>query len=358
MFYFWQMTKSDLKFTKTLINWYLQNKRDLPWRSTKDPYAIWLSEIILQQTRVAQGLPYFNRFLTEFPTVKKLAQASEDKILKLWQGLGYYSRARNLHQTAKYIVSHYNEVFPSDYESLVKLKGVGDYTASAIASICFSIPQAVVDGNVYRVLSRYFGVETPIDTTIGKKQFKALAQQVIDINKPGIFNQAIMEFGARYCVPKNPDCKNCIFSESCWALQYGKVAALPKKSLKQKIKKRYFNYLVFLSNDNFTVIKQRTENDIWQQLYDFPLLETSKKINKNYLLNSNFKHYTENLVSIALFNKEPIIHKLSHQYLITYFWIIQTPTINNVPGKILLDDVKKYPVPVLVANFINRFFKN
>jgi A/G-specific adenine glycosylase len=355
------MTETHSKFTKTLIKWYLQNKRNLPWRNTKDPYTIWLSEIILQQTRVAQGLPYYNTFINEFPTVTHLAAASEDKILKLWQGLGYYSRARNLHQTAKYIVSHYNGVFPKEYKSLLALKGVGDYTASAIASICFNAPEAVVDGNVYRVLSRYFGIETPIDTTVGKKQFKVLAQSLIEKDNPGVFNQSLMEFGARYCVPANPDCQHCIFSDSCWALQHNKVTTLPKKSLKQKIKKRYFNYLVIVSEDNHTIIKQRQEKDIWQQLYEFPLIETTKKITKKDLLKTKaYRQYCdqEKDLSVTLFNTTPIVHKLSHQHLITFFWIIQKPTINHLEGKILLSNLKKYPVPVLVANFINTFFKN
>ena len=212
------MIKNSLFFHKKLIQWYLQNKRDLPWRSTKNPYFIWLSEIILQQTRVAQGLPYYEKFVETFPKVEDLANASEEKILKLWQGLGYYSRARNLHFSAKLVAFELDGVFPNNYKGLLKLKGVGDYTASAIASICYGEATAVVDGNVYRVLARYFGVETPVNSAEGISEFKLLAQELIDKTQPGNYNQAIMEFGARHFVPQNPDCNRCIFNVKCLSL--------------------------------------------------------------------------------------------------------------------------------------------
>lgn len=234
------MTKTLDFFAKKLIDWYLDNKRDLPWRGTKNPYNIWLSEIILQQTRVAQGTPYYFAFIETFPEVTALANAPQEQVLKLWQGLGYYSRARNLHTAAKYIVESCDGVFPDTYKGLLSLKGVGDYTASAIGSICFDLPTAVVDGNVYRVLSRIFGVETPINSSQGMKEFKALAQALLDESRPGTHNQAVMEFGARYCVPQNPNCDACIFNNRCDAYKNKKVALLPVKLKKLKVKKRYF----------------------------------------------------------------------------------------------------------------------
>ena len=229
-------------FSKTLINWYSNNKRVLPWRKTNNPYYIWLSEIILQQTQVRQGLPYYEAFIANYPTIFDLANANESDVLKLWQGLGYYSRARNLHTTAKHIVYKLNGVFPNTYKELLKLKGVGDYTASAIASICFNEPTAVVDGNVYRVLSRYFGINTPINSSKGVKEFKNLAQQLIDIKKPAEFNQAIMEFGATLCKPKNPNCNICPFNNSCIAFNKSSINNLQVKIKSAKAKKKHFNF--------------------------------------------------------------------------------------------------------------------
>jgi len=225
-----------MQFYNTLIYWYLHNKRDLPWRKSKNPYYVWLSEIILQQTRVAQGLPYFLNFTKAFPTVFDLAEAKENTVLKLWQGLGYYSRARNLHFSAKYIKNELNGIFPTTYKDLLKLKGVGDYTASAIASICFNEPTAVVDGNVYRVLSRYFGIKTPINSTEGIKEFKKLAQTLIHTKDPGTYNQAIMDFGATLCKPKNPLCNECPFANSCVSLEKNLINELPIKEKKVKLK--------------------------------------------------------------------------------------------------------------------------
>lgn len=355
------MSKKRSFFSKNLITWYLQNKRDLPWRNTSDPYRIWLSEIMLQQTRVAQGLPYYLTFVTSFPTVEDLAKASEEKVLKLWQGLGYYSRARNLHFTAKYVANELDGSFPNSYKELLRLKGVGDYTASAIASICYAEPAAVVDGNVYRVLSRVFGVETPINSTAGIKEFKELAQALIDHSQPGVFNQAIMEFGARYCVPQNPNCSACIFNDNCVALQRQKVGSLPVKPKKQKVRIRYFNYLVFVSEDNSTILKQRLEKGIWQHLYEFPLIETERLATLKDLQTEEIFQYVfkDHLIEdVILYNELPIIHKLSHQHLHTRFWIVETAalTAEAIPIKKLED----YAVPVLIQNFISEFsrFKN
>ncbi|MCB0457878.1 MAG: A/G-specific adenine glycosylase [Flavobacteriaceae bacterium] len=348
-------------FGNKLISWYLQNKRDLPWRETKDPYAIWLSEIMLQQTRVAQGLPYFEKFLTQFPTVFDLANASEEQVLKLWQGLGYYSRARNLHATAKHIAFDNKGKFPSTYEGLLKLKGVGDYTASAIASICFKLPTAVVDGNVYRVLSRVFGIATPINSTSGIAQFKALAQKLIDPSCPGTFNQAIMEFGARFCVPSNPDCSTCIFSDVCIANKQKQVPYLPVKVKKAVVKNEFYNYLVCLFKDRKTLMEQRTDRGIWQNLYQFPLIESKKQLQVSTLKkDQEFIRFSEqiNIQSISKFNDRVIVHKLSHKHLYTTFWILEIDALYE--GGVPFSEIHLLPVPVLIQNFIYSFlpFKN
>lgn len=351
------MPKIAPYFSNKLIVWYLQNKRELPWRNTTNPYHIWLSEIMLQQTRVMQGLPYYLKFVETYPNVEGLAKAPEDEVLKLWQGLGYYSRARNLHATAKMVSEEMNGIFPDNHKNLLKLKGVGDYTASAIASICFNKPEAVVDGNVYRVLSRFFGIATPINTTTGQKEFKQLAQQLIDEKQPGTFNQAIMEFGARFCVPQNPDCGNCIFNDSCFAFQQKKVTALPVKIKAKPVKKRYFNYLVILSKNERTTLQQRTGKGIWQKLYEFPLIETSEEVNLSTLKkHPQFQDFSEkiNIETITLFNEKPVVHKLSHQHLNTLFWIIETSeeSENTVP----ISEIGNYAIPVLIADFVSEFF--
>ena len=337
-----------MNFSNRVIYWYLQNDRDLPWRKTKNPYFIWLSEIMLQQTRVHQGLSYFKTFTKEFPTVFDLANASESKVLKLWQGLGYYSRARNLHYSAKYIAKDLNGQFPSTYEEIKKLKGVGDYTASAISSICFDEPQAVVDGNVYRVLSRYFGIKTAINSSAGIKEFKELAQTLIDSKQPGSYNQAIMDFGALHCKPQNPLCETCPLNDSCIALATKTIKELPVKKKKNKIKKRYFNYLVFISENNKTMLKERKGKGIWQGLFEFPLLETEKSVSKDEIT----IHLSSN-ESTVLFNEKEIVHKLSHQHLYTKFWIVKSNNFQE--NKVSWNAIEKYPVPILIANFLKNF---
>ena len=353
------MPKIAPYFSKKLIVWYLQNKRDLPWRNTNNPYHIWLSEIMLQQTRVLQGLPYYLKFIEAYPKVENLANAPEDEVLKLWQGLGYYSRARNLHATAKMVANEMNGTFPNNYKDLLKLKGVGDYTASAIASISFNQPEAVVDGNVYRVLSRFFGISTPINSTAGQKEFKQLAQELIDKEQPGTFNQAIMEFGARYCVPQNPDCENCIFNDSCVAFQQKKVAQLPVKIKSKPVKQRFFNYLVILSENERTVLQQRNGKGIWHKLYEFPLIETSKEIEVSELQKlPQFQDFSDkiNIRNISLYNEEAVVHKLSHQHLNTRFWIIET--LDETESSVAISEIESYAVPVLIANFVSEFFEN
>jgi A/G-specific adenine glycosylase len=344
-------------FSNLLVTWYLQNKRDLPWRSSSNPYEIWLSEIILQQTRVDQGMAYYYKFVENFPTVNELAFASEEQVLKLWQGLGYYSRARNLHFSAKYIVNELEGIFPSTYNELIKLKGVGDYTASAIASICFNEGTAVVDGNVYRVLARYFGIETPINSPKGIKEFKQFAQQLIDVTIPGTHNQAVMEFGARMCKPQNPDCTFCPLSNSCMAFSKNMIKELPVKLKKIKIKNRFFNYLVIESENDSTIIEKRKKG-IWINLYEFPLIESTEEIDEEYIINHDMFNDLVGSVntSVKLFNDNIIIHKLSHQHIYVKFWIIKTTSSSKFSIK--WNSINKYPVSTLIDNFLIQYKKN
>lgn len=343
-----------MKFSNTLIYWYLQNNRDLPWRKSKNPYFIWLSEIMLQQTRVAQSLAYYHKFTTTFPTVFDLAKADESTVLKMWQGLGYYSRARNLHFSAKQISNELNGIFPSTYEEIIKLKGIGDYTASAISSICFNEPTAVVDGNVYRVLSRYFGVNTPTNSTSGIKEFKTLAQTLIDISQPGTYNQALMDFGALHCKPQNPLCETCPFSDSCVAFEKKLTKELPVKEKKIKVRKRYFNFLVIKTDDHKTILAERKGKGIWQGLYQFPLIENTETISeKEIIASKEFNDLFPAETTISLFNKKEIVHKLSHQHLYTQFWIVETKTLKI--ANISWENIQDFPVPVLIANFLTLF---
>lgn len=344
-----------MDFKNKLINWYSSNKRELPWRATKNPYYIWLSEIILQQTQVKQGLPYYEAFVTQYPTIFDLAEASETSVLKLWQGLGYYSRARNLHTTAKHIVAELNGEFPNNYKDLLKLKGVGDYTSSAISSIAFNEVAAVVDGNVYRVLSRYFGIETAINSTLGIKEFKALATSLIDNEQPATYNQAIMEFGAIQCKPKSPNCKICPLANSCIALQKNTVDKLPVKLKKTKITTKYFNFLVYIDTNKHTLFEKRTKKGIWQNLYQFPLIESEKSLTAEefHLLNMEDTLLNSSQFDYSLYNEIDIIHKLSHQHLYTKFWIIE---VEQLPTEaIAIKSLDKYPAPVLISNFIDEF---
>lgn len=339
-----------------LIEWYGVNRRDLPWRKTQDPYRIWLSEIILQQTRVEQGLPYYHRFEEDFPDVSALALADEQKVLKAWQGLGYYSRARNLHKTAKIIHEKFNGVFPNDYDSIRELPGIGDYTSAAIASFAFQLPHAVVDGNVYRFLSRIFGIDAPIDSTAGKRLFQKTASELIEGAPPDRFNQALMEFGALHCTPARPNCGNCVFSESCIALKTGTVSSLPVKSKKQKVRDRYFNYLVVRKSDEF-FIKRRGDKDIWKNLWEFPLIESDEKKNEEWVLKE----------AAALFDTKAAVyrpavdnrvHQLSHQRLHATFheFLIDTKTVLPPDWeKVDQDSVSGFPVPRLIDLFLKEF---
>ncbi len=342
-----------MNFSKTLINWYSIHKRSLPWRNTTNPYNIWLSEIILQQTQVKQGWPYYEAFVTKYPSVFDLAEAKEQDVLNLWQGLGYYSRARNLHASAKYIANELDGVFPSTYKTIKVLKGVGDYTASAIASISFNEVTAVVDGNVYRLLSRVFGIETPINSAKGIKAFKLLAQELIDAKQPATFNQAIMDYGSQVCKPKQPMCTDCVFTTNCKAIQLDKVNELPLKLKKTKVTSKFFNFIVYLNSANKVVLEQRTTKGIWQNMYQFPLLETKEQTSYSTIVNHVSTILSEENPEVYIYNETPILHKLSHQHLYATFWIVKS----NFKGLswIPIQDLKDYPVPVLINNFINEF---
>lgn len=345
------------EFSSGIINWYHQHKRELPWRSTTDPYKIWLSEIILQQTRVNQGLPYYYKFIELFPAVSDLAKAEEKEILRAWQGLGYYSRARNLHKCAKLIIDNYEGKFPKTYEELLKLPGIGPYTAAAIASFAFNISVAVVDGNVFRVLSRVYGIEDDIASGKGQKVFQKKANELIPTNHPAEFNQAIMEFGALHCTPASPDCLNCIFNIECHARIHNRQMHLPVKIKKLKIKKRFFNYLVLSYKGNI-LFKERENKDIWQGLYDFPLIEDEL----NHSVNSLIDH--DSFKELKIIDELELVeesrqykHILSHQLIYAKFFQIE---LNE---SILLDDksfkfynkkqVLDLPKPVLISSYLN-----
>jgi A/G-specific adenine glycosylase len=332
-----------------LISWYQINKRDLPWRKTKDPYKIWLSEILLQQTRVNQGLPYYLKFVESYPTLKSLSNANEDDVLRLWQGLGYYSRARNMLATAKELENNYGGIFPTFYSEIIKLKGIGEYTAAAIASFSFDEKVAVVDGNVFRVLSRLFDVDTPMDSSAGKIEFKILANELLDRRSPAIFNQAIMEFGALQCTPKSPDCNKCVLCHMCASNSVGTVSQRPVKSKKTKTKKRFFIYKVF-SVGNDTFIQKRSGKDIWQGLYEFPLQEFG---DENEQLEYIEKHKNE-----LLYQSVEITHILSHQRISAIFLCFKPNVEIDMPPTDLLriprNELHLYPVSVLIDNFLKN----
>ena len=341
-----------MSFSNHVICWYEQNKRDLPWRKTKDPYKIWLSEIILQQTRVAQGLPYYERFITNLPTIDALALAKQEEVLKLWQGLGYYSRARNLHHAAKQVVKNFGSNFPNKYEDILSLKGIGEYTAAAVSSFAFNLPHAVVDGNVFRLLARYFGIDTAINSTAGKKLFFELANELLDKNRPGDYNQAIMEFGSQKCKPSNPECESCPLQENCVAAQQKRVHKLPVKLKKTKTKKLFFNYL-YIHFEGYTFIKKRTEKGIWQNLYDFPLIEEDKTSSEKEIL-KEIRGLLD--VDIETFSTtKEYKHILSHRIIYARFWkikVIEEPTFKNVK-KIKINSLEIYPVPKLIESFLH-----
>lgn len=340
------------RLTEALLDWYADNKRDLPWRGTTDPYRIWISEIILQQTRVVQGYEYFLRFIRRFPDVRTLASASEDEVLKYWQGLGYYSRARNLHAAAKSM----NGKFPESYQEVRALKGVGDYTAAAICSIAYNMPYAVVDGNVYRVLSRYCGIDVPIDSTEGKKLFAALADEMLDKSRPAAYNQAIMDFGAIQCTPQSPNCMFCPLADSCSALSKGLVMQLPVKQHRIKTSNRYFNY-IYVRMGAYTFIHKRSGNDIWKNLYEPPLIETDREWTEEEL------YASPQFRGMLAGGEEPIVrlvrkgvkHVLSHRVIYANFYEVILPENSASFAKyqrISVEDLHKFAV----SRLVNQFF--
>lgn len=344
-----------MNFSQRLLGWYSFNKRSLPWRSTRNAYFIWLSEIILQQTRVEQGLPYYLNFIKAFPSITDLANAKEDKILKLWQGLGYYSRARNLHFSAKYIVEYYDGNFPREYHKILELKGVGIYTAAAISSFAFGLPYAVVDGNVVRVLSRLFGIEVPFDTSSGRHQFQDLAQDLLDKKNPAENNQAIMDFGALQCTHKSPKCGTCVFMPDCIAYNTNRIYTLPVKFKKLKIKKRFLNYLL-IQNDNAFLLAKR-DDGIWQGLYDFPFIEYSSHKSEEAVVSSNQwmdffkgKDYKIKLVS------DVFVHKLSHQHIYAKFWVVDVIAFElKRYSFVRKSTLKNYPISRLIDKFLKEY---
>lgn len=341
-----------MEFSSTLIQWYSENKRDLPWRNTTDAYKIWLSEIILQQTRVSQGLPYYEKFVTQYPTVFHLAKADEQEVLKLWQGLGYYSRARNLHQTAKIVVEDYQGVFPISYNELLKLKGIGTYTAAAIASFSSNESVTVVDGNVFRVLARIFNIDLDIAAHSAKKYFQELAQELLKDTLSSPFNQAIMEFGALQCVPKNPKCDTCVFNDRCEALRLNKIDLLPVKLKKIKITKRFFNYLIIEDVNGNIIVNKRTDKDIWRNLYEFPLIE-KENLDENLIRDYVEKEFNlKDLIFVTSEMNSDIKHKLSHQELyIKFFKIVSKVKIKDA---ISIHEMVKLPFPIVIYGFIKR----
>lgn len=349
-----------MTFSEEIIEWYHKHKRDLPWRNTKDSYIIWLSEIIMQQTRVEQGMPYFNRFAEKYPTVKHFASATEEEILKLWQGLGYYSRGRNMHQTSRAVMEEHAGYFPKNYDSLIRLKGIGEYTAAAISSFSSNEAKAVVDGNVFRLLSRYFGIDTPINTGKGKKIFTDLANELLDQTQAGTFNQAMMEFGSLQCKPKNPDCLQCPLQTSCEARLKNKINDLPVKLKSQKSKDRYFNYIVAIKN-NKILVNKRCSGDIWENMIDLPLFETDSPIEVPDLIQSEkFIGAFGKQVLVRSISK-PVKHILSHQKLNTRFTHIEQFTEDFIPHQnwfyVSKEELDKLPQPKLIFQFFETFIK-
>ena len=345
-----------------LVAWYHLNKREMPWRNTRDPYKIWLSEIILQQTRVEQGTPYYYRFINEFPTVSDLANASEEQVLKLWQGLGYYSRARNLQKAAKMVMEAFNGEFPTDFQDIIKLPGIGEYTASAISSFAYDQNYAVLDGNVYRVLSRLFNINTPINSTLAKKIFNELALKILDKKDPATHNQAIMEFGATYCKPANPNCHQCVLATQCAAFIADVVKERPVKLKKNTILKRYFNYLLIRHRED-VFINKRNGSGIWQNLYELPVIETFEDHTEKSVISSHeWITMFRKQKHIIKFISPQKVHKLSHQHIYYRTIEIKVPDdvifeFHNSYLKIPAQQAENYPVPKIIENIFRENFE-
>jgi A/G-specific adenine glycosylase len=339
-----------------LLEWYGQNKRELPWRETSDPYRIWVSEIILQQTQIKTGIKYYNKFITAFPNIKSLSSAKEIEVLKIWEGLGYYKRALNMLHTAKAIVRDYNNVFPVEYNELIKLKGIGAYTAAAISSICYNEKRAVVDGNVYRVLSRFYNIKTPINTHIGQKKFQKIADKLIPDQNPGTYNQAIMDFGSTHCKKNNPKCNICPLKNNCKGFKLNNICNLPVKKFSKKLKTRHFNYF-FITDDEYFIIEQRGINDIWSKLYQLPLIESEIPMNRK-LVGQNSCLEQFNILDVQ--HDYNTIHILSHQKLIISFWQVKTNRLELITTGIRIKkiDMKKYPFPKPLQKYFDKAHLN
>ena len=341
---------TQINFTDKLINWYNLNKRDLPWRKTSDPYVVWVSEIILQQTKIEQGLPYFKKFINKFPNVNALAQAEVDDLMRIWQGLGYYSRALNMHKTAKIVLDNYFGIFPRSYEILISLPGIGDYTASAISSICNGEYRIVIDGNVMRFFSRLFKLDYQVNSLVLKRNIKKIGNELIMNSKPGDFNQALMDYGSLICAPKKYQCTNCIFLNDCLAFKNNLIESLPKKKKSIKIRTRYFNYLVGISKNKKIKISKRLKKDIWQNLYEFPIIETSEIINYNQT--DKFFAKIGSFSKEKLTNEITVKHKLSHQNLIIKFWIFKSECEDK--SFVKLSSLGHYAFPKPIFNVISQ----
>lgn len=335
-----------MKFSEKLIEWYRVNKRNLPWRLTKQPYKIWVSEIILQQTRIEQGEKYYYAFLEKYPNISELAKTNDEELLKVWEGLGYYSRALNMLKASRVVLNNYKGIFPSNYDDLIKLPGIGDYTASAISSICNNEVQPVVDGNVFRFLSRMFKIDLPIDKLKTKTYFKKLGFKLIDVVNPGDFNQAMMDYGSMVCRPKKFQCEKCLFSINCKAFNSNTVMLYPLKEKRIKIKHRFLNYIFIITNDRKTLIKKRNGNGIWKNLYEFPLIETKKESSVNEIIKElDFKY-------LKFISEKKIKHKLTHQQLNISFFTFKVSNFDDD-----LTDIKalsNYPFPRPINKFISE----
>jgi A/G-specific adenine glycosylase len=344
------------EFANQLLEWHKDVDRRLPWKVDRSPYKTWLSEIIMQQTRVAQGTPYYLKFLEAYPTIIDLADAPESEVMKLWQGLGYYSRARNLHHAAKTIRDEFNGQFPTEYKDILSLKGIGKYTAAAIVSFAYGKEYAVVDGNVIRVLSRYFGITDAVDHSVTQKQINIKAGQLIKGSDPAKYNQAIMDFGATYCTPKSPDCRLCIFSDSCKAHINGLVSEIPYKAKKIKKRTRYLHYLIILDNNGNTIIRHRQEKDIWQSLYDYPCIEmeSEDQLNSDQIQEHLSLKFGQRLKAVK-FPLKTYKHILTHQTLFGQFYHVEINEIAKVSKPYLQvekSDINTYALPVLLTNHL------
>jgi A/G-specific adenine glycosylase len=346
-----------MKAVLPILNWYHKNKRDLPWRNTHDPYLIWLSEVIMQQTRVEQGLPYYLRFAEKYPTIKKLAAAHDDEVMKLWQGLGYYNRAKNMLKTARIVADEHKSKFPKTYDELILLKGIGPYTAAAFASFAFDEAKAVVDGNVYRVLARVFGIDEPINGTKGKKLFQELAQEIIDQKHPGEYNQAMMEMGATVCKPRQPKCEDCVLRLQCYAYKRKMIASLPVKIKKNRPKERFLHFF-FIEQDGKTYIRQRTGERIWHNLFEPPFVETPGQTGETELLG------LESMAELMSWSKDTrfekalsVKHQLTHQTIYADFWRVKAGKKITLANKafipVNISDLNKYAVHRLFDKFLN-----